>query len=291
MKKEILQSIILSNSALNESYYRLELQLPETCQGEMMPGQFVQLLAKESGAFLRRPISVCDYDSGTHRLVLLVQKVGLASSYWCTLAPGATIDLIAPLGHGFTYSPDFSGKAPLLIGGGVGVAPLLMLGKKLQQQGIKPTFLLGARTKSLLVLQDEFKNIGNLYCTTEDASFGEKGRVTDHSICATPTYSSVYTCGPLPMMKSVARWAKQHSIAKFPSKIKWLVGSGLAFAVWKIQPKGINVLVQRVLFLERKNYYGHEQYNRYNYGSWKGVSIEKPCNDRLRNVWLWYGIL
>lgn len=212
MKKEILQSIILSNSALNESYYRLELQLPETCQGEMMPGQFAQLLAKESGAFLRRPISVCDYDSGTHRLVLLVQKVGLASSYWSTLAPGATIDLIAPLGHGFSYSRDFSGETPLLIGGGVGIAPLLMLGKKLQQEGIKPTFLLGARTKSLLVLQDEFKNIGNLYCTTEDASFGEKGRVTDHSICATPIYSSVYTCGPLPMMKSVAQWAKQHSI-------------------------------------------------------------------------------
>ena len=212
MKKEILQSIILSNSALNESYYKLELQLPKTYQGEMMPGQFAQLLAKESGAFLRRPISICDYNSETRCLVLLVQKVGLASSYWSALAPGATIDLIAPLGHGFSYSHDFSGETPLLIGGGVGIAPLLMLGKKLQQEGIKPTFLLGARTKSLLVLQDEFKNIGNLYCTTEDASFGEKGRVTDHSICATPIYSSVYTCGPLPMMKSVARWAKQHSI-------------------------------------------------------------------------------
>ena len=78
MKKEILQSIILSNSALNESYYKLELQLPKTYQEEMMPGQFAQLLAKESGAFLRRPISICDYNSETRCLWLLVRIVGLA---------------------------------------------------------------------------------------------------------------------------------------------------------------------------------------------------------------------
>lgn len=212
MKREILQGVILSNRPLNESYYRLELQLPGTAWDEVTPGQFVQILAKESGAFLRRPISVCDYNHKEHRLVLLVQKVGLASSYWATLPLGATVDIVGPLGNGFSVSSKFAGKTPLLIGGGVGVAPLLLLGKKLLLQGIEPTFLLGARTKSLLVLREEFEAIGKLFCTTEDASWGEKGRVTDHSICSTPIHTSVYTCGPLPMMQGVARWARQHDI-------------------------------------------------------------------------------
>lgn len=216
MKKEILQGTILSNTPLNESYYQLEVALPTPWE-EVNPGQFVQLLARESGAFLRRPISICDYNAAPAKLFLLIQQVGKGSRYWATLKTGSTLDIVGPLGHGFTCTPHFAGPKPLLVGGGVGIAPLLYLGKQLLRNGIVPSFLLGSRTRLLLVLQEQFEALGgDVFYTTEDGSLGEKGVVTDHSICTHPSYSSVYTCGPLPMMQNVTKWAHIHEI---PSEV------------------------------------------------------------------------
>ena len=103
-------------------------------------------------------------------------------------------------------------RSSLLVGGGVGVAPLLYLGMKLKEMGVTPTFLLGSRTENELMQIDEFKKYGPVYITTENGAVGEKGYVTQHSVLANNKFSQVYTCGPKPMMMAVARWAKSANV-------------------------------------------------------------------------------
>jgi len=100
----------------------------------------------------------------------------------------------------------------LLIGGGVGVAPLLMLGSQLKEKNIPVTFLLGARSAADLLEIDLFSQYGEVYTTTEDGSAGEKGYVTQHSILNTTVFDRIYTCGPKLMMQAVADYAKKHGI-------------------------------------------------------------------------------
>ena len=125
-----------------------------------------------------------------------------------TLKEGDKLNLVLPLGNGFSPIQK-AGEKVLLVGGGVGVAPLLQYGKYLKENGAEPVFLLGARSKNDLLEQDMFKSIAQVYVTTEDASEGEKGFVTQHSILAKEKFDRISVCGPKPMMVSVARYAKQ----------------------------------------------------------------------------------
>ena len=158
--------------------------------------------------FLRRPISIHDVADG--KIWFLVQLVGDGTRWLGQLHEGDTLNAVLPLGNGF--SMDSSQKSPLLVGGGVGVAPLLYLGRKLREQGVRPTFLLGARTASMLLRLDAFQALGEVFVTTEDGSLGEKGFVTQHSILDSRAFDIVQTCGPTPMMKAVAQWAAQHNV-------------------------------------------------------------------------------
>jgi dihydroorotate dehydrogenase electron transfer subunit len=108
--------------------------------------------------------------------------------------------------------PKNGGKKVLLVGGGVGVAPLLYMGSELKKQGLQPTFLLGARSKNDLLELDLFKEIGDVCVTTEDGSLGEKGFVTNHSILNNVVFDLISCCGPKPMMMAVARYAKKADI-------------------------------------------------------------------------------
>jgi len=105
--------------------------------------------------------------------------------------------------------PAFNEEKFLLVGGGVGVAPLLYMGAEMAHRGNEPTFLLGARTARDLLMIDIFKRYGRVYITTEDGSEGEKGFVTDHSLLQKERFSSIATCGPTPMMKAVAAFARK----------------------------------------------------------------------------------
>ena len=127
------------------------------------------------------------------------------------LKAGDLLNCLLPLGNGFTAAK--SEERVLLIGGGVGVAPLLYMGAEMQRQGIEPTFLLGARTANDLLLISIFNRYGRVFVTTEDGSEGEKGFVTNHSILQQEQFDRISTCGPTPMMKAVARLAKEKGIA------------------------------------------------------------------------------
>jgi dihydroorotate dehydrogenase electron transfer subunit len=178
---------------------------------DIRPGQFVEVRVDGSPkTFLRRPISVCFVDRQANELWLLVAVVGDGTRRMAAMKPGERLNCVLPLGNGF--SPLTPHPSPLLIGGGVGVAPLLYQGAVMKEGGIEPTFLLGARTKGDLLLLDEFGKYGRVEVTTEDGSMGEKGFVTQHSILRSRSFDRILTCGPTPMMKAVARYARQNDI-------------------------------------------------------------------------------
>ena len=211
MKKKILDLAVTANISLNDSYVLLKARSSEPLP-PCKPGQFAQLRVDGSqNTFLRRPISINWVDKANNEVWFLIQKVGEGTQKLATHAVGSTLNVILPLGNNFSI-PTTLDKRPLLVGGGVGVAPLLLLGKKLLEYDIKPIFLLGARSKQDLLELDLFNEVGTVFCTTEDGSFGEKGYVTQHSVLKTPNFSQIYTCGPKPMMVAVAAYAKKNEI-------------------------------------------------------------------------------
>ena len=178
--------------------------LPETC-----PGQFVEVKVEGSPrTFLRRPISINYVDREKNLLWLLIKKVGEGTHKLAELKVGERLNVVFPLGNGFSPVQKV-GERVLLVGGGVGVAPMLDYGKYLKEQGANPVFLLGARSKNDLLEMDFFKSIAPVYVTTEDGSEGERGFVTQHSVLTRETFDRISVCGPKPMMVSVARYAKQ----------------------------------------------------------------------------------
>ncbi len=179
---------------------------------EMVPGQFVEVRVDGSDTtFLRRPISINYVDYDANELHLLVHVVGEGTARLAQLKAGDKLNCVFPLGNGFTL-PSSTDEKILLVGGGVGVAPLLYLGKKIKESGATPIFLLGAKTKSDLLQLDKFAKVGTVYVTTEDGSMGEVGFVTNHSVLQREEFSRVQVCGPKPMMVAVARYAKANNV-------------------------------------------------------------------------------
>lgn len=212
MKKQIIDLTVRQTVHVHERYVLLKLTHEEPLL-EMLPGQFVEVRVDDvPSTFLRRPISIHFVDKEKNELWLLVAAVGDGTRRLARLQPGDTLNCVLPLGNGFTM-PQSADERLLLVGGGVGVAPLLYMGAEMQQQGCEPTFLLGARSQKDLLMLDEFRKYGRVLVTTEDGSEGERGFVTNHSILAKEQFTRIVTCGPKPMMVAVARMADKLGIA------------------------------------------------------------------------------
>lgn len=211
MKKYLLDMKVTDNIRLHMNYCLLKLTSDEILP-EMLPGQFVEVRVDNSpSTFLRRPISINFVDRTTNELWLLIQIIGDGTRHMAELRQGDIVNIMLPLGNGFSMPSDTQ-KRSLLIGGGVGTAPLLYMGACLKKAGFAPVFLLGARSKSDLMQLDHFSAFGEVYTTTEDGTMGEAGYVTDHSVLRDIHFDHIYTCGPKPMMMAVARYAFSQEI-------------------------------------------------------------------------------
>ena len=172
-----------------------EIKLEGNTDAITKSGQFVNI--QLDGLYLRRPISVCDYSKNS--LTLVYKVVGKGTEQLSKMEKG-DLDVLVGLGNG--YDTELSGKEPVLIGGGVGVPPLLNLCKKLLAEGKKPSVILGFNTKDEIFYEEEFKKLGvNVYVTTVNGEYGIKGFVTD--VLKNINYTYFYTCGPEPMLKAV----------------------------------------------------------------------------------------
>ena len=191
MKQSIFT--IVENKALTKDVFKMVLE--GDTSAITASGQFVNI--QLAGKFLRRPISVCDWDATT--LTIVYKVVGHGTEQMSKMSAGEKLDILTGLGNG--YDLTLAGDAPLLIGGGVGVPPMYGAAKKLSEMGIKATVILGFNVKDEIFYEEEFKALGcDVTVTTVDGSYGVKGFVTN----ALPeTYSYFYTCGPEPMLKAV----------------------------------------------------------------------------------------
>lgn len=189
------QSIFTITKQINIAPDVFEMTLQGDTSHITAPGQFVNI--KLDGFFLRRPISVCDYNENT--LVIIYKVVGEGTEVMSKMKEGQELDILTGLGNGYDLS--LSGEHPVLLGGGAGVPPMFKLAKELIAQGKKVTAILGFNKESEIFYEEEFKAIGaETIVTTVDGSYGVKGFVTD----ALPSdYTYFYTCGPLPMLKAV----------------------------------------------------------------------------------------
>ena len=177
----------------------------------IQPGQFVQVRVDGSpSTYLRRPISIHDVDFQQNEITLLVQQVGEGTKHLAKAEAGDLINMVLPLGNGFSL-PE-KGERVLLLGGGIGIAPLYYFAKVLVEKGICPTLLLGGKSQSDLIRLKDYQQLGETFVTTEDGSLGEKGFVTMHSVWQKQRFDKIYVCGPMPMMKAVAKLAAEKGV-------------------------------------------------------------------------------
>lgn len=184
---------ILSNKPLTKDVYKMMLE--GDTEYITAPGQFINIAL--DGKYLRRPISVCDYDEDC--ITIIYKVVGEGTEQMSALKIGTVLDVLTGLGNGYDISKS---TKPLLIGGGVGVPPMYNLAKTLIANGQVPTAILGFNTADEVFFEQEFKALGcDVFVTTADGSYGINGFVTDALVGIDFDY--FYTCGPLPMFKAI----------------------------------------------------------------------------------------
>ncbi len=188
---------ILSNEPLTDLVWRMVLE--GDTEWITRPGQFVNI--ELQGKYLRRPISICDYDE--HTITLIYKVVGSGTRQMSTMVQGEKLDLLTGLGNGFNL--DAATERPLLVGGGVGVPPLYNLCRQLLAKGKSVTVILGFNRQDEIFYQKEFEALGaTVYVATADGSQGVKGFVTDVLKTEQVDYDYFYSCGPLPMLKALS---------------------------------------------------------------------------------------
>lgn len=187
---------IVANEPLTSDVWRMVLG--GDTQWIKRPGQFVNI--ELEGLYLRRPISICDWDEST--ITIIYKVVGRGTEQMRTMKAGELLDLLTGLGNGF--NPDVECQRPLLVGGGVGVPPLYRLAKELIGRGRKVSVVLGFNTAQELFYADEFRALGaEVYISTADGSLGTKGFVTNAIEENAIEFDYFYSCGPLPMLKAL----------------------------------------------------------------------------------------
>ena len=208
MKQSIFE--VKANTKIAENTYKMVLG--GDCSGITASGQFVNI--KLDGFFLRRPISVCDYND--NELTLIYKVVGKGTEYMAKLGAGEKLDILTGLGNGYDLSK--SGNEPVLIGGGAGVPPMYNLCRKLVAEGKKPHVILGFNKENEVFFENEFKALGaEVTVTTADGSYGMKGFVTD--ALKNMKYTYIYSCGPEPMLKAIYNTAETSGQLSFEERM------------------------------------------------------------------------
>lgn len=213
MKKTVQNLTVVSNHRLNKDHTLIELRSEISLDG-IVPGQFANILVDKSHTvFLRRPFSIHQIDYKCNTISFLIKEIGEGTRCLSSGMPGETWNVIFPLGKGFTI-PENHSKV-LLVGGGCGVAPLMFLASVLHEKGHQVEILIGAKNKEDLVRLPDYAKYGVVHTTTEDGTMGTKGFVTNHALFGEliTTFDQIFTCGPEPMMKAVAKIASINKIS------------------------------------------------------------------------------
>ncbi len=205
-KKETVK--VISQECLAEGIFSMWIETEAAVSA--VPGQFISMYTKDAGKLLPRPISICETDRENKRLRVVYRVTGenTGTKQFSAMKAGDTLDIIGPLGNGFPLERA-RGRRALLIGGGVGVPPILELAKQADCAGKQ--IVIGYRDRDTF-LREEFKRNGQLYLSTEDGSVGTKGNVMDVIRSTGLTADIIYACGPAPMLRAIKEFAGESNI-------------------------------------------------------------------------------
>ncbi len=200
---------VLSQKSLGNDIYDLVLQTKDIAKAARA-GQFVSVYSNDKSKLLPRPISLCgiDREKGTLRLVYRVTGQGTGTEEFSRLKEGDRVKLLGPLGNGFTVEP---GKKAFLIGGGIGVPPMLQLAKEMKEGGESLQVVMGYRNADTFLL-DEFEAVAETFVATEDGSLGTKGNVIDAIKNQKLNADVIYACGPTPMLRALKTYAEENNM-------------------------------------------------------------------------------
>lgn len=211
MAKLKMTAEVADQKALSAEIYDLRIHAPQIAE-QAVPGQFVSLYSKDGAKLLPRPISLCGIDREKGELRLVYRIAGAGTREFSALQPGDSIDVLGPLGNGFPLDALKSGQKAFLIGGGIGIPPMLELAKALHAEGKgRVQAILGYRD-SQMFLKDEFEPCGDVYAATEDGSAGTKGNVLDAIREQGLQADVIFACGPTPMLRALKAYAAEAGI-------------------------------------------------------------------------------
>ena len=206
-EKKKSTAFIVNQVILSEEIYSMWLKFPKEADvaAAAVPGQFISMYCQDGSRFLPRPISICEIDAKESMLRVVYRVVGRGTEEFAKKKAGDTIDVVGPFGNGFLKK---EGKS-ILIGGGIGIPPMLALAKSLTG---KVSVVLGYRDNNLF-LEEDFEPYADVYISTEDGSVGTRGNVIDAIKENHLEADTIYACGPLPMLRGVKAFAVEHNIA------------------------------------------------------------------------------
>ncbi len=208
---EILK--VLSNRPLTSQVYEMKL---EGKHQTTMPGQFINIKISDlkNHPYLRRPMSVCDYDEDG--ITIIYKVVGKGTLLLSQKKPGDELDVLTGLGNGFKVEKI---NNALLAGGGVGIPPLYGLAKKLHKEGITVTTVLGFNSADEIFYQEEFQPFGAVHVCTMDGSYGYHGNVVDYILENHLSYDTYYACGPEKMLLNLIRMDSERGYLSFEARM------------------------------------------------------------------------
>ncbi len=209
-QKKKSKATIVSQKKIAEQIY--DLWLETKLAKNAHPGQFVAVYPHHESTLLPRPISICEVSEDKHRLRLVYRVAGKGTAEFASYGKGDTLEILGVLGNGFPVEKA-KGKRVFLMGGGIGIPPMLELAKRLESQ---KRILLGYRDKDLF-LQDDLAQYGDVYVATEDGSVGTKGNVMDIISAHSLTADVIMACGPMPMLRAIKKYAAQNGMEAYIS--------------------------------------------------------------------------
>lgn len=219
-----MTATVIHQEPIGTGIFSMQLQATEIAK-QAKPGQFVNLYSKDGSRLLPRPISLCEINGEAGTLRLVYRTVGKGTEEFARLHAGDKIDIMGPLGNGFTMQEE---KA-ILIGGGIGIPPMLQLAKELSQQSVEVQVVLGYRDETFL--DEEFAPYGTVYFASEDGNHGVKGTVMDAIREYGITGNVIYACGPTPMLRAIQTYALENGIvAQLSLEEKMACGIGACLA-------------------------------------------------------------
>ena len=179
------------------------------------PGQFISVYPQNKSTLLPRPISICEVDKKNKRLRIVYRVVGKGTNEFSAYHAGAPIDILGTLGNGFPID-EVAGKRVFLMGGGIGIPPMLETAKQIKDKSAKTDIIVGYRNNALF-LKEDLEKYGEVYIATEDGSVGTKGNVMNAIEENDLQADVIFACGPMPMLRAIKKYAQEHNITAYIS--------------------------------------------------------------------------